>query len=295
MSRLTSLLTSLPPLSIPPPIETLFSFKPFPKLAPELRLKIWAYAACQPRTLLLSDNWDAPATDTSRKGIENGNNVPAILHTCSEARQEGLEHYTACTKRNSKYTNIDPALIKISQFSNYKVYINFNADRFLVSEDHNWWDRDELVSSTDFQLEPQDLAKIQTMDLPWHGWDMEDTLGGVLLHLAQDLVELNLILKGYDWTDWRTERCAHDYFAYNVGGEISMRKYEEHLRATCNDCRTWLMSTGVQPLDGDNLLLFIKKGMKLAFKRHFVPEEWDLHPVSTTAAEVSAAELDKPY
>jgi hypothetical protein len=74
-----------------------------------------------------------------------------------------------------------------------------------------------------------------------------------------------------------------------------MRKYEEHLRATCNDCRTWLMSTGVQPLDGDNLLLFIKKGMKLAFKRHFVPEEWDLHPVSTTAAGASAAELDKPY
>jgi len=296
MSRLTSLLTSLSLVSISQPTVTLFSFKPFPKLAPELRLKIWAYAACQPRTLLLSDNWDAPVTDPNRKVIENGNDVPAMLHTCSEARQEGLKYYTACTKRNSKQNNIhaDQALNK-SQSPNRKVYINFNADRFLVSEDQSWWDGNEQVSSTDFELEPQDLAKIQIVDLPWHGCDMEDTLGGVLLHLAQDLVELNLILKGYDWTDWRTERCAHDYFAYNVGGEISMRKYEEHLRATCNDCRTWLMSTGVQPLDGDNLLLFIKKGMKLAFKRHFVPEEWDLHPVSTTAAEASAAELDKPY
>jgi len=35
---------------------------------------------------------------------------------------------------------------------------------------------------------------------------------------------------------------------------------------------------GVQPGDGGNLLL-LKKDMKLAFKRHFILEEWDLHPV----------------
>jgi hypothetical protein len=297
MSRLTSLLTSLPPLSIPQPTETLFSFEPFPKLAPELRLKIWAYAACEPRTLLLSDNWDAPTTDPNREAIENGNKVPDILHTSSEARQEGLKHYTACTKRNSKYTNIDPALVKISQFSNYKVYINFNADRFLVCEDQSWWDGEEQVSLTDFQLEPQDLTKIQTLDLPWHEWDMEDTPGEVLLRLAQDLVELNLIYKGL----WHMERCAFDYFAYNVGAEISMRKHEEHLRANSKDSRTWPMGlTGIQPGDGDDLLLPIKKGTRLAFKCHFVPEEWDLHPVSATAAEFSAAvistaDLDETY
>jgi hypothetical protein len=298
MSRLTSLLTSRPPLSIPQPTETLFSFKLFPKLAPELRLKIWTYAACQPRTLLLSDNWDAPATDPNRKVIENGNDVPAILYTCSEARQEGLKHYTACTKRNSKHNNThaDQALNK-SQSPNHKVYINFNADRFLVSEDQSWWDGEEQVSLTDFQLEPQDMAKIQTLDLPWHEWDMEDTPGVVLLRLAQDLVELNLIYKGL----WHMERCAFDYFAYNVGAEISIRKHEEHLRAKSKDSRTWLMGlTGIQPGDGGDLLLFIKKGMKLAFKRHFVPEEWDLHPVSATAAEVSAAiistaDLDETY
>ena len=283
MSRLASLLTTLPPLSIPQP--TIFSFKPFPRLASELRLKIWAYAASEPRTLLLSYNWDAPTSDPNRKAIENGNKVPDILHTNSEARQEGLKHYTACTKRKSKYTNIDPALIKISQSSNYKVYINFNADRFLVIDDQSWWDGDEQVSLTDFQLEPQDLAKIQTLDLPWREWDMEVLPGGVLLRLAQNLVELNLILKGRAWNDSR-------YFAYNLGGEILMKKYEEDRRAKSNDRMTWIRSlTGVQPGDGDNLLLLIKKGMKLAFKRRFVLEQWDLHPVSATAAEVSGAEV----
>jgi hypothetical protein len=73
-----------------------------------------------------------------------------------------------------------------------------------------------------------------------------------------------------------------------------MRAYEERLRDESNNSSTWLMDPhGVQPGDGDNLLLF-KKDMKLAFKRRFVLEEWDLHPVSATAAEASAAGLDAP-
>lgn len=58
-----------------------------------------------------------------------------------------------------------------------------------------------------------------------------------------------------------------------------MRAYEERLRAGSNINSAWIMKlAGVQPGDGGNLLL-LKKDMKLAFKRHFILEEWDLHPV----------------
>lgn len=57
-----------------------------------------------------------------------------------------------------------------------------------------------------------------------------------------------------------------------------MRAYEEYLRAESNNSR-------------DNFQL-LKKDMKLEFTRHFVLEEWDLHPVSATAAETSAVGLD---
>ncbi len=107
------------------------------------------------------------------------------------------------------------------------MYINFNADRFLVWEEQSWWDGNGRVSLTDFQLERQDLAKIQNLDLAWSEWNMEDTPGMVLLCLAQDLLELNLILEYCAWPNTRLERCADDYFSYNVGGEITMRKYEE--------------------------------------------------------------------
>ena len=85
-----------------------------------------------------------------------------------------------------------------------------------------------------------------------------------------------------------------EYFAYNLAGEITMRAYEEYLRAESNNSRAWLMKVaGVQPGDGDNFQL-LKKDMKLAFTRHFVLGEWDLHPVSATAAETSAVGLDAP-
>lgn len=52
------------------------------------------------------------------------------------------------------------------------------------------------ASPIDYQLEPQDLAKIQILDLLWHeGFNEKGTPAVVLLPVAQDLVELNLILK----------------------------------------------------------------------------------------------------
>ena len=58
------------------------------------------------------------------------------------------------------------------------------------------WYEDEQVSLIDYQLEPQDLAKIQILDLIWdEDFSLQGTPAAVLLPVAQDLVELNLILK----------------------------------------------------------------------------------------------------
>jgi hypothetical protein len=105
MSRLQHLLSSLPPLEIPqPPPFSLVEFTLFPKLPPELRDKIWTYAAEEPRTIILqqvldgsnprehflSDEtfWSSAVTGQTRH--------PGIMQVCRESRQRGAKFYEKC-------------------------------------------------------------------------------------------------------------------------------------------------------------------------------------------------------
>lgn len=178
-NRLSNLLSHLPKLnvvdSICRPLE-MFTF--FPHLPKELRLKIWNYATRQSRTLLLSVTWYWGREES----IENENKVPAVLHTCSEARQEGLKHYTACARR-CPFHSFDGRHIRGSTcekqgcLSKY-VYINFDVDRFLCH------DCTEDADLGDYQLDEKDLVMIQFLDIEcenswfWGYGGQEILLGG---------------------------------------------------------------------------------------------------------------------
>ena len=171
-NRLSDLLSHLPKLivvdSICWPLE---SFTLFPDLPKELRLKIWNYSSHQSRTLFLGGGWYLERKNLNKlptESIENNNKVPAVLHTCSEARLEGLKHYTACAKRCSHnfYNRHIPWYTCENQGCVSKhVYVNFNADRFLC---RNFPDGALL---DEYQLDKKDLAMIQFLDIeckvPW--------------------------------------------------------------------------------------------------------------------------------
>jgi hypothetical protein len=103
MSRLKSLLSTLPRLKIPAhePNNTLYEFTLFPKLPPELRNKIWKYAAFEPRVIkvlvdakqveLVGGPWNS--------NVEGQIRHPGIMQACRESRQEGRRYYERCQER----------------------------------------------------------------------------------------------------------------------------------------------------------------------------------------------------
>jgi hypothetical protein len=221
--RLSDLLSHLPKLnvidSICCPLET---FTLFPNLPKELRLKIWNYATRQSRTLLLSGTWYLERTNLDKlqnESIENNNKVPAVLHTCSEARQEGLKHYTACAKRcshdlSSRYSPSHRC--EKQDCVNKQVYINFYADRFLCRYFHDG------AFLHEYQLDEEDLAMIQFLDI-----ESEDPWGGLCRHhlmrflLGERLKELNIVVKEDPWLD--------TLLPNTIDKELNIKEYEKEL------------------------------------------------------------------
>jgi hypothetical protein len=189
-NRLKDLLSDLSKLNVMVlklPGETFTQFRNLPF---ELRTKIWQDAANHPRILLLTDNWHKKAEN--RESIENHNNVPALLHACSEARKEGLKHYTACTKRCSPHDPIHNEFgHQLGWFSctAKKVYVNFVADHFLRRTY-----KGDYISIGKLQLERADLAKIQIVDLPDVEYSTTRLSDIPFFRLLGNLRELNVLV-----------------------------------------------------------------------------------------------------
>jgi hypothetical protein len=282
MSRLTTLLSTLPPLAVPQPSEPLHTFKLFPKLAPELRLKIWGYAARQPRTLLLCNTWyleeDNPF-QLQRESIENNNKIPAILHTCSKAHQEGLKSYTACPKRCSKDVSLNDQhghKDREQPCSSKKIYINFNLDRFLRREiDNYWW-----VREWEYYLEENDLARIQNLDIEYEGVNLNYIGGRDIFPLLRDLQELNLVVKSCTW--------SRPIWPNTIERSLTMEGYEKRLMKAI----TWTRN-GIGY--GEDHWSQLPKGVEVACKWSWVVEELDLAPISagSCAGYASAGSADE--
>lgn len=122
-------------------------FHLFPALPMELRLKIWAMALSNPRTVHLSckkSEWHKRTPEVGRK-IESFSSipgVPALLHVNRESRHEALNYYTSCfiTPRSELYINFAHDIVRF-------------PDNMLVSIP-----RKELESITHVVLEVKDKA-----------------------------------------------------------------------------------------------------------------------------------------
>jgi hypothetical protein len=231
-TRMRELLCKLPKLTVAGFPEDLNTFTLFPNLPLELRLKIWSYAGDHPRTLQLTDTWDLQEQGV---GIEGNNQVPGILQACSESRQEGLKHYTACTKRcawSEKIHGTNGHVEARTPCPDSKVYINFDVDRFYLQRmkvPDRVRPRDSLAS---FQLERRDLAKIQFLDIPWE-YDWVSFLGkSVLIKEAKSLRGLNFIVTPYFCEEVRMGKYGsiETICPNTITSEICMEKHRNTLK-----------------------------------------------------------------
>ncbi|CZT48513.1 uncharacterized protein RSE6_09220 [Rhynchosporium secalis] len=105
MPRLQTLLQRLPQLEITqpafPPLE---EFRLFPKLPIELRRMIIAFAAHEPRKIMIG--FESGVQKEMYPILSYGaplqqSTTPAILHVTAEFRREGLRYYTQCESNDA--------------------------------------------------------------------------------------------------------------------------------------------------------------------------------------------------
>ncbi|KAH8790336.1 hypothetical protein F5882DRAFT_491738 [Hyaloscypha sp. PMI_1271] len=131
MSRLKQLLSSLPRLQVRS--LTLDTFTCFPRLPKEIRNKIWALAALEPRVIPLF----IMTRDLEHRKVSSQAAHPAIVHVNTESREEGMRYYERvlekcsgfCPHRDLPYT---PAYQHDGRCCGQRIptYINFAVDRF---------------------------------------------------------------------------------------------------------------------------------------------------------------------
>jgi len=278
-TRLHGLLSKLPNLTVSGFPEDLETFTLFPNLPLEIRLKTWSYAGDHPRTLQLTDTW---YQKKQRVGIEGNNRVPGILHACSESRQEGLKHYTACTKRCSRWEKIHGINGHVaSQIScpASKVYINFDVDQFnLQKMETSSRPRNSLAS---YQLERRDLAKIQLLDIPWEHLSVKFLPDSVRINEAKSMREVNFIVTPYFCKKVRlgNSDSVEAIFPNTIASELCMVAHRNNLKKNIDE--ELLITDRLWP-DLTNWKLL--KDTKFECKWTAMPKEMDLFPISAGAA-----------
>jgi hypothetical protein len=119
ISRVEGLLLRLPNLKITTRDE-LSRFTLFPKLPRELRDLVWQQVSYNnPRNIFLQ--FYESVFNSYRDFVRSPMTIPPLLHTCHDAREEGLKHYTL------------HRVVRVSEtmeFSSpFHVYINFEVFR----------------------------------------------------------------------------------------------------------------------------------------------------------------------
>jgi hypothetical protein len=158
MSRVQLLCRALPKLLAPyPPLDT---FTLFSKLPPELRNRIWKYAAGDPRKVIVII------------GVEYRQNTgqlpsPPILRTTRESRNEAKRYYTLCEDIASP-PNFCIASMRTREtpptkpYNKRPVWINFAVDIFTCGPEAFYHGRDV---KTQFNFNNTVINQIQHVEL----------------------------------------------------------------------------------------------------------------------------------
>ena len=112
--------------------EPFSTFAKFPKLAAELRLKVWKYVCCVTRNLVLQVKdlrQDDGATNYTPYYFYSSCPVPAVLGVCQESRVEALRHYKLEFEVNETW---ELKRGKITCEIPATIYVNWNFDRICI-------------------------------------------------------------------------------------------------------------------------------------------------------------------
>jgi len=163
-------------ISPPPPPQEQTSFTLFPNFLPELRTLIWEFASYHSRIIQINDVPDLSYCDfhgiyTHR--LNEQYHLPPLLHTCFEARTEALKHYELCSRVKL------PPLATGAPLSvpGAPIYINFEADHFLLPFVSDHWSRDRHER---YNFDIEVINRIKYLDLPCNYCALQDT--AVILH-----------------------------------------------------------------------------------------------------------------
>jgi hypothetical protein len=185
--RLGNLLSTLPKLSIPTPLNPLKTFALFPKLPIDIRIRIWRIFALQPRRVKL---FLLPPTETRHLSrlIDGQSKIPAIMHVSKEARAEGLRYYTLCKE------DVWPSDPFKTYLGPNQLYINFDIDHFA----HDVSDMEFVgnVSLESYTFGPEVLKRIKFVDILKAGPGGPPTFIALrdMLRESENLVEFCVIL-----------------------------------------------------------------------------------------------------
>lgn len=140
------------------------SFPQFPKLPPELRLKVWKLASFHTRNIPVNVHHQAiPGRDNYGRTTYKFTSSclpPAILHCTQESRNEALKSYTLSFGKSWMFSAIqeyDPdfgaweAIPEVEVVQKPTIYVNWKADRLCVMEPRHF-----LGEGNDIETETPD-------------------------------------------------------------------------------------------------------------------------------------------
>jgi hypothetical protein len=109
------------------------TFTCFPKLAVELRVKIWGHASSVTRNVdIWAKSLDIQLGDSHERLLYFYSSLspPPVLHVNSEFRSKSLKYYGLCVGTNLTVRNMHNVSFTISSRS--RVYFNWNTDRLCL-------------------------------------------------------------------------------------------------------------------------------------------------------------------
>ncbi|PVH70522.1 hypothetical protein DL98DRAFT_661119 [Cadophora sp. DSE1049] len=109
MTRLQSLLSTLPPIDLPVRPMPLKEFTLFPKLPAELRSKVWRYATQVTRKVKLFELGSLSTKNGCDSKVEGQTPIPGVMQACQESRYEGAKIYKLCYEKPQDFQSFADA------------------------------------------------------------------------------------------------------------------------------------------------------------------------------------------
>ncbi|KAH8790337.1 hypothetical protein F5882DRAFT_517232 [Hyaloscypha sp. PMI_1271] len=231
-TRFTALLSQLPKLTIPLPLQPLETFTLFPRLPIDIRVEIWKLMSTQPRKVKLFFDISSASRAESRT-IEGQSKIPVVLQINRESREEGLRFYTKCRE------SVEAKLV--GHWINY-IYINFEVDHFSHALPPG------SAIGCNFNFGQEVLKRVKFVDANLYGMDEDRVVQFEYFVLAQFLILAESLV------DFRFAITSNDYQMLacpgvqlqTVGGQLVARIWVKELLEDMCRFAVWYAGRGRQ-------------------------------------------------